>query len=975
MAAIREELSLFDKFSGVFEKFLNMGNRAASQSEAVEAATQQMSDTFAAAGRGSEVLAGSYNAASAAAEQMSSTLAASAQGADIFTAAYNEADQAIKKTLGACDTFADELNVVGQSVSDYGQYWTSAAGNFDKGAMSAVNSLQDLVDKGYMSQSAIAAMTDAAEAAATKQALLAEAAANGTAEQQALAQTVQSQAVAAFEAASSAVSTAIDPLAKYTAELKITENQLTKNSVKLQEMSGEYSQLVQAKGAASVEAEKLRVKIETLTASTFGLLDKQRELKNQIDAAANSGGKAGKAIKESGNAATKAADGGLSSLLKKLTSIAAAYLSVQKASQFIAGAMKEQTYEVKMQGIFGDDAGTAAMTWVRNTANEMGRATSEIAKATADFSKFTTQPVNLDKFNKLSDKLARFSDGNDFGQMSNAVMTAFSNGSMRGLTSATKISGQIMKQFKVDDLIKAGDVGGALDALNKAAEAAGMTQEAYEKLTDTAEAKWSKFCANMENGATKAAGAFLNAFAPVFDKFNQWVQSEQAQKFFNAITIAARIAGEVIGKLVGIAMGFVNFLTDNLPVTIGLLGFLTLAWAAAGQAAVIAGTKAAIAWIAANWQLALVAGLVAGAVAALMYLGETGKWVVMIIGVLVLAYAAWQIAQWALNTAMYACPIVWILIAVIAVIALVVMAIYFFRDQFIVAMEAIVGAVFWLGVMFYNVGMAIGNFFIWLWAKIVNGWNYSGAQIMTIFSNIGAGISNFINDVGYWFSSVGVTIANAFISGANAAINAINWIIDAINLIPGVNIGHASTFAEMAAPAKAASVQATDYTKDFQEWQPEYLEYADMGAAFQQGASYGRSAGEATVGFIDGLVDAASNLMTMPNTDEAAGNGAFDNYADGLDRVGDDGGDVGKVGKVGKIEDAVKLDDEDLKLLVDMAEREYVNKVNVRTLAPNVKVEVNNNNGEPLSEHTIVAAIKSALDEQIANHTDISYSY
>ena len=49
-------------------------------------------------------------------------------------------------------------------------------------------------------------------------------------------------------------------------------------------------------------------------------------------------------------------------------------------------------------------------------------------------------------------------------------------------------------------------------------------------------------------------------------------------------------------------------------------------------------------------------------------------------------------------------------------------------------------------------------------------------------------------------------------------------------------------------------------------------------------------------------------------------------------------GDVGSVGRVKNIDGEVSLSDEDLKLYRDMAERRYMNKIELKTLAPNINV-------------------------------------
>jgi len=92
----------------------------------------------------------------------------------------------------------------------------------------------------------------------------------------------------------------------------------------------------------------------------------------------------------------------------------------------------------------------------------------------------------------------------------------------------------------------------------------------------------------------------------------------------------------------------------------------------------------------------------------------------------------------------------------------------------------------------------------------------------------------------------------------------------------------------------------------------------------------------------------------------------------GLDLTNGDK-DIDTVNTVGRIKNEVRLADEDLKMLVDMAERDYV--VQVNALSPNISIDVTNENGENLNANTIADSVKIILDEQIAMHTNAVYSY
>lgn len=83
---------------------------------------------------------------------------------------------------------------------------------------------------------------------------------------------------------------------------------------------------------------------------------------------------------------------------------------------------------------------------------------------------------------------------------------------------------------------------------------------------------------------------------------------------------------------------------------------------------------------------------------------------------------------------------------------------------------------------------------------------------------------------------------------------------------------------------------------------------------------------------------------------------------------------VDKVGSVGSVKD-VSLADEDLKMLKDIAERKNIVNINTTHLTPDVKIEVNNTNGDKLDESKIGSAVKKIIDDQLAAHTDSSYTY
>jgi hypothetical protein len=75
-------------------------------------------------------------------------------------------------------------------------------------------------------------------------------------------------------------------------------------------------------------------------------------------------------------------------------------------------------------------------------------------------------------------------------------------------------------------------------------------------------------------------------------------------------------------------------------------------------------------------------------------------------------------------------------------------------------------------------------------------------------------------------------------------------------------------------------------------------------------------------------------------------------------------GEVGKVGSVGKIDNDVTLSDEDLQIYRDLAEQRYMNRVELKTLAPNINVSIPK--GTNLRPEDVADRIKAMLIEQMA---------
>lgn len=274
----------------------------------------------------------------------------------------------------------------------------------------------------------------------------------------------------------------------------------------------------------------------------------------------------------------------------------------------------------------------------------------------------------------------------------------------------------------------------------------------------------------------------------------------------------------------------------------------------------------------------------------------------------------------------------------------------------------------------------------WLTAK---NWVLTGVDELKIGFMSGVfAVLNWLDSMNVAFFSVSISIANAvgdmkvnvltlIQDMVNGAIGLINDFISAVNNIPGVAIGLLDevTFAASAAAsneaAKSARGSALEALKAAQEANKAARadEIADMRSSAKTrelerlgGIAAARTSGGVTGG--GGTSDLLAGLGDIPSF--------------GTGGSGADIGDVGKVGSVGSvksIEGDVKLSDEDMKIYRDLAERRYMNEIELKTLAPNINVTLGEGaNAKNLNPKDVANAIAKVLAEQRGGSTSVVHA-
>lgn len=424
---------------------------------------------------------------------------------------------------------------------------------------------------------------------------------------------------------------------------------------------------------------------------------------------------------------------------------------------------------------------------------------------------------------------------------------------------------------------------------------------------------WGQMWQSMQNTA-------LIAFQPVLQRLNDLANSEAFQTFVqNAVEAMATLANIVLNifELVGTVGGFI---ADNWSVI----------------SPIIYGVIAALAVYAAYLGIVKAIELASAAATAIHTVAMSAK--IGVMAALTGQTMAATAAQMGYNGALYACPVVWIIVLIIALIA-VIMAVC----SAIAKMTGIANSGF--GVITGGVNVVI-QFFKNLGLTVANIALGIGNAIAALASNMMTAFHNAICNVQSWFYNL-----------LSTACSVIENIAAALNKLPFVSFdysGISSAADDYAAKASEAAGNKEDYTSisdAFNEGFTTFDAFQDGRAsdAFNAGAAWG-----------DGVADKVSNFSLsdvfgqtdIPNVgDYTSGfNDAIANSG-----VGDSIGNIDD--NTGKIKDSLEVSEDELKYLRDIAEQEAINRFTT------AEVTINQTNNNNVSSDTDLDGFITALDD------------
>ena len=411
----------------------------------------------------------------------------------------------------------------------------------------------------------------------------------------------------------------------------------------------------------------------------------------------------------------------------------------------------------------------------------------------------------------------------------------------------------------------------------------------------------------------------LMAFQPVLERLNEIANSEAFQGFVNnAIEALSMVAGIVL-EIFDLIAAVGGFIAENWsiiePIIMGIVTALGLYYGAMLLYNTITGISTAITAAKAFMEKVHAASLA-------MEAGAT--------------FAA-TAAQYGFNAALYACPIVWIIILIIALIALfyaAVAAVNKFAGTSVSATGIICGA--------FMVALAfIGNIFVALWNLVVD--------VFVLIYNLVAEVANFIGNV---FTDPIGAVCRLFFGLADTVLGILQALASAIDAIFGSNLSGAvqgwrdslggwvdETF------GKGDEVMAKMNADDMKLGRFEY------GAAWDAGYSFGEGIDESIANF-----DPSSLFDT--NVPGAGDYADLSNYGAGL------AGDVGDIaGNTGAIKDSMDITEEDLKYLRDIAEQEAINRFTTAEI--NIEAPITNQISKDVDLDGVVDGLTGAVNEAV----------
>lgn len=502
------------------------------------------------------------------------------------------------------------------------------------------------------------------------------------------------------------------------------------------------------------------------------------------------------------------------------------------------------------------------------------------------------------------------------------ITQALGSGRLQGdefvsvIENAPMVAQAIAKYMGVDTI-------GELKALSsEGAITADIIKNAMFMAADDINSKFNDMPMTFADIWNDIKNAGMQAFGGVFTKINNLVNSESFQNVFNAFIGTIHLAGKAMEA-------FIDFCIAAWPMVSPFI------WAAVAALGAYVGVQ-----VISNG-LALI---------------SSARFIAQAVGVGIFALAMWASskATWAevtatlgLNSALYACPLVWIvgiILVLVAAFYAAVAAVNHFAGTSYNATGMVFGAFSVLGAFLWNMFLSVLELVIGVVQYMVNPWLTFANFLANVFTNP-------ISAIIYLFQGL-----------ADAVLGILEKIAAAIDTVFGSNLagavsGWRSGLKDMADAAVAKYAPNENYkevfstldlgTSDFG------LERKTYSGAWDKGYETGANLGDNISGFF-------SKFAGDSSFDTGSGYGAASNPAT-----------IKGKGKGGAID--VDMSDEDIQYLRDIAQRDYVAKISTNTLAPNIAINFTGPITKEADVEVIKGTVEQVMRDEIANSAEGNY--
>lgn len=443
--------------------------------------------------------------------------------------------------------------------------------------------------------------------------------------------------------------------------------------------------------------------------------------------------------------------GAIDGLIKKGAQLVATYASIQSAKEIINLSDKMTQTESRLSLVIDDGGSVDALEEkIRASANRSRADYLVTASAVASFSQRAGDAFNgndeVIRFTETLNKMYVIAGATAQEQSSSMLQLtqALGSGVLRGeeFNAVFEAAPNIMQSIADYMDVPIGKLRGmAADGEITADIVKNAIMGATEQIDqdfNNMQMTWGQVWTTFKNSA-------IEKLDPVLQRISNMANSQKFQSFVSS-------AGNAVGMIANIVVGVFElignmgtFISDNWSLLSPLI------YAVVAALGVYYGAQ-----LLANGVGLLSKGIHFGmATAAMMHAAVNGT--------LTATTAAQTAAQYGLNSAMYACPLVWILMLIIAVIAaiyLIIVAINKLTGSTLSATGVIFGAVATVGAAIINIAIGVINGIIqYIWTYFVEPFIGIVEWILNVanggFDSFGGAVANLIGQIISWFLSLG----------------------------------------------------------------------------------------------------------------------------------------------------------------------------------------------------------------------------